>query len=116
LLGIPCRLHGRRPKKWEARIQKLRKKFVLVPIYQEQLGGTPTPRTSGTLQGTGADVRDGIDRIIAPETGKDVTRFYINGSNHIPEIIGTHRAYLKADSPACDLKGVNGEALIRVGV
>ncbi|MGW8255850.1 MAG: DUF523 domain-containing protein [Thermoguttaceae bacterium] len=119
LLGIPCRWHGRRPKKREKLIKRLREKYVLVPICPEQLGGMPTPRTSEMLHGTGVQVLDKGLRIIAPETGKDVTRFHINGAHYtleIAEIIGAKRAYLKGGSPSCDRHGVTGEVLIRGGL
>ena len=79
----------------------------------------PTPRTSETLHGTGAQVLDEGLRIIAPETGEDVTRFHVNGARYaleIAEIIGAKRAYLKAGSPSCDRRGVTGEVLTRGGV
>jgi uncharacterized protein YbbK (DUF523 family) len=119
LLGIPCRWHGRRPKKREKLIRRLRRRYVIVPICPEQLGGMPTPRTGETLHGTGAQVFDEGLRIIAPETGKDVTRFHVDGARYaleIAEIIGTKRAYLKGGSPSCDREGVTGEMLARGGV
>jgi uncharacterized protein YbbK (DUF523 family) len=119
LLGIPCRWHGRRPKKREGLIKRLKQRYVLVPICPEQLGGMPTPRTSETLHGTGAQVLDAGLRIIAPETGEDVTRFHVNGARYaleIAEIIGARRAYLKAGSPSCDRQGVTGEMLARGGI
>jgi len=119
LLGIPCRWHGRRPKKREALIEKLKKKYILVPVCPEQLGGMPTPRTSETLSGTGAELLDKGLRIIAPETGEDVTEFYINGANYtleLAKIVGARRAYLKSGSPACDREGVTGELLSRAGI
>lgn len=119
LLGIPCRWHGRRPKKREKLIRRLKKKYVLVPICPEQLGGMPTPRSGERLYGTGKEVLDGRLRIIAPETGKDVTRFHVNGAKHtleIARIVGTQRAYLKGGSPSCDREGVTGELLKRAGI
>jgi uncharacterized protein YbbK (DUF523 family) len=57
LLGVPCRWHGRRAAMREALIQRLKERYVLVPVCPEQLGGMPTPRTSEMLRGgTGADV------------------------------------------------------------
>jgi hypothetical protein len=38
LLGIPCRWHGRRPKKRKELIKRLGQRYVLVPICPEQLG------------------------------------------------------------------------------
>jgi len=119
LLGIPCRWHGRKPKKREALIGRLKKKYVLIPVCPEQLGGMPTPRTGEKLHGTGADVLDGRSRIIAPETGKDVTQFHINGARYtleIAKIAGARRAYLKGGSPSCDREGVTGELLKRAHI
>ena len=119
LLGIPCRWHGRRPKKREELIKRLGRRYVLVPICPEQLGGMPTPRTSETLHGTGAQVLDNGLRIIAPETGEDVTHFHVNGAQYALEIAVTvcaSRAYLKGGSPSCDRQGVTGEVLTRGGI
>jgi uncharacterized protein YbbK (DUF523 family) len=79
----------------------------------------PTPRTVEKLEGSGAEVLDGQLRIVAPETGQDVTMFYINGAKYtleIANIVGARRCYLKAGSPSCDREGVTGEILKRAGV
>ena len=119
-LGFPCRWHGRPAARRDKLIDDLKKKYVIVPVCPEQLGGMSTPRTSETLCGhTGADVLDGRYRIIAPETGEDVTRFHVNGSRYVLDIaqtIGAARAYLKGGSPTCDKEGVTGELLRRNGV
>ena len=119
LLGIPCRWHGRKPKKRNKLLERLKKKYVLVPVCPEQLGGMPTPRTGEKLHGSGAEVLDGQLRIVAPETGKDVTQFHINGAKYtleIAKIVGVRRAYLKGGSPSCDREGVTGEILKRNGI
>jgi len=119
LLGIPCRWHGYRPKKRQRLIERLSRKYVLVPVCPEQLGGMPTPRTGEKLEGSGAEVLDGKLRIIVLETGQDVTRFHVNGAKYtleIANIVGTRRAYLKAGSPSCDKEGVTGEMLTRAGL
>jgi uncharacterized protein YbbK (DUF523 family) len=116
LLGIPCRWHGRRPKKRTKLLERLKKKYILVPVCPEQLGGMPTPRTGETLKGSGAQVLDGGFRIIAPENGQDVTRFHVKGAKYtleIAKIVGARRAYLKGGSPSCDREGVTGELLKR---
>lgn len=119
-LGVPCRWHGRTPKRREELIRKLKEKYTLVPVCPEQLGGMPTPRTGETLNGgTGADVLDRGLRIIAPETGEDVTHYHVDGAKHtrtIAEIVGAERAYLKGGSPSCDRDGVTGEVLRRAGI
>jgi uncharacterized protein YbbK (DUF523 family) len=119
LLGIPCRWHGHRPEKREKLVERLKRKYVLVPVCPEQLGGMPTPRTGEKLRSSGADVLDGRAQIIAPETGKDVTKFHINGAIYtleIAKIVGVRRAYLKGGSPSCDKEGVTGELLKRNGI
>lgn len=120
LLGVPCRWHGRRAEKRVKLIDSLKKKYVLVPVCPEQLGGMPTPRTRETLAGaTGAEILDKGIRIIAPETGEDVTDFHVNGARYtleLAEIVGAQRAYLKSGSPSCDREGVTGELLQRPGV
>jgi len=119
-LGIPCRWHGRRAKRRDKLIEQLQKKYVLVPVCPEQLGGMPTPRTSETLQGgTGAQVLDEGWRIYAPETGEDMTDYHIHGANitlEIARIVGASRAYLKGGSPSCDKDGITGEVLQRGGI
>lgn len=121
LLGIPCRYHGQRAKKRDELIERLKEKYVLVPICPEQLGGMSTPRTSEYLPHgkTGADVLDAGVKIIAPETGDDVTNYHVRGGEYtleIAQIIGANRAYLKSGSPSCDKEGVAGEILTRGGV
>ncbi len=102
LLGIPCRWHGRRAKKRERLIAMLKRKYVLVPICPEQLGGMPTPRTGEMLHGTGAQVLDDGLRIIAPETGADVTDFHIRGAQcslEIAQIVGAPALISKVAAP-----------------
>jgi uncharacterized protein YbbK (DUF523 family) len=51
-------------------LERLGKKYVLVPVCPEQLGGMPTPRSGEYLHGgTGADVLDGSLRIVDSATG-----------------------------------------------
>ncbi len=120
-LGIPCRYHGRRAKRRDELLKKLKEQYVLVPICPEQLGGMSTPRTSEMLPpgGTGVDVLDNGLRLIAPETGEDVTDFHVRGGEYsleIAQIVGAKRAYLKGGSPSCDKDGIVGEILHRGGI
>ena len=119
-LGIPCRWHGRRAARRDDLLERLKEKYVVVPVCPEQLGGMPTPRTSEALRGwTGAEVLDDGARIIAPETRQDVTQQYINGAEYtreIAQIVGARTAYLKGGSPSCDVQGVTGEVLRRAGI
>lgn len=119
-LGVPCRWHGRRAARRNDLLERLKQKYVLVPVCPEQLGGMPTPRTSEALRGwTGAEVLDDGARIIAPENRQDVTQHYLNGAQYtleIAEIVGARIAYLKGGSPSCDVQGVTGEVLKRAGI
>jgi len=119
-LGVPCRWHGRRAKRRDALLERLKKRCVLVPVCPEQLGGMPTPRSDEYLRGeTGADVLDGRLHIVDPATGEDLTDFHVNGSRYtleIAEIVGARRAYLKGGSPCCDREGATGELLRRAGI
>ncbi len=119
-LGVPCRWHGRCAKRRDGLLDKLKEKYVLVPVCPEQLGGMPTPRTSETLRGgTGAQVLDEGWRLFAPETNEDVTDFHVKGSHVALEIarqVGAERAYLKGGSPSCDKDGITGEVLRRGGI
>jgi len=79
----------------------------------------PTPRTGERLEGTGAQVLDEGLRLIAPETGQDVTQFHVDGARYtleIAQIVGAARAYLKGGSPSCDKDAVTGEVLRRAGI
>ncbi|MCD8141623.1 MAG: DUF523 domain-containing protein [Planctomycetaceae bacterium] len=119
-LGVPCRWHGRRAKRRDTLLAKLKEKYTIVPVCPEQLGGMPTPRTSETLRGgTGAQVLDEGWKLLAPETGEDVTEFHVRGSSitlDIAQEVGAKRAYLKGGSPSCDKDGVTGEVLRRGGI
>ena len=119
LLGIPCRWHARRAKRRDELIEQLKKRYVLVPICPEQLGGMSTPRGGEYLQGTGAQVLDEGLRFISPTTGEDLTEPHLNGAKYtleIAEIVGARRAYLKSGSPSCDRDGITGEVLKRAGI
>ena len=119
-LGFPSRWHGRPAKRRSELLEKLKEKYTLVPVCPEQLGGMSTPRTSETLCGhTGAEVLDGHYRIVALETGEDVTEYHVNGSHYVLDIartVGAVKAYLKGGSPTCDKDGVTGELLRRNGI
>lgn len=119
-LGVPCRWHGRRAKRRDGLLAKLKEKYVIIPVCPEQLGGMPTPRTGETLRGgTGAQVLDEGWKLLAPGTNEDVTEFHVKGSYITLEIaqqVGARRAYLKGGSPSCDKDGVTGEVLRRGGI
>ena len=112
----------------------LSKKYSLIPVCPEQLGGCPTPRPAVEIDGSaGADVLEGRGRVLT-ENGSDETSKLIKGAEEtlkIAKILGVKRAVLKSKSPSCGYKeiyngsfsdtlkegnGVTAELLIRNGI
>ena len=92
LLGDPCRYDGAsRPC---PEVEKLRERFVLVPICPECDGGLPVPRTPAEICG---------DRVLT-EDGRDVTASYRRGAAAAlakAKETGAKIALLKSRSPSC---------------
>ena len=92
LLGVPCRYDGK--SKPAAKIDALRKKYELIPVCPEQLGGLPTPRTPSERHG---------DRVVMAD-GTDVTAQYQKGARAALDLClreGCVAAVLKERSPSC---------------
>ena len=92
LLGVCCRYDGE--SKPDAKVIKLREKYVLIPICPEVDGGLPTPRTPSERVG---------DKVIMKD-GKDVTANYRKGAEEaflLCELLGIKKALLKEKSPSC---------------
>lgn len=92
LLGIACRYDGE--SKLYKDIEKLREKYILVPICPEIYGGLATPRPPAEIQG---------DRVINVH-GVDLTKNYKLGAQTSLEICKLNnisKAVLKAKSPSC---------------
>ena len=92
LLGIPCRYDGK--SKPAAKIDALRKKYELIPVCPEQLGGLPTPRTPSERIG---------GRVVMAD-GTDVTAQYQKGARVALDLClreGCVTAVLKERSPSC---------------
>ena len=98
LLGEPCRYDGR--SKPDQRVMELEKRYCLVPVCPEVLGGLPTPRPPAEIQPDG--------RVVNRE-GKDVTREYEEGAHRALELAvqeGCRIAVLKENSPSCGCKEI----------
>ena len=92
LLGIPCRYDGKSEP--AAKIDALSKKYELIPVCPEQLGGLPTPRTPSERHG---------DRVVMAD-GTDVTAQYQKGARAALEVYlreSCVAAVLKERSPSC---------------
>lgn len=95
LLGENCKYNGK--NNLNAKVLELKKKFSIIPICPEVMGGLPTPRVPSEIQG---------DKVINKE-GKDVTKEYNRGALLALELAKKHNckiAILKEKSPSCGSK------------
>jgi uncharacterized protein YbbK (DUF523 family) len=104
LLGVACNHEGRGSPR--AVVDELARRYRLVPVCPEVLGGLPTPRSAAELTGgDGADVMAGAAgaRVVNAD-GRDVTAAYCRGAEAavtLARAVGATRAVLKARSPSC---------------
>lgn len=92
LLGENCRYDGKAGKRID--IESLKKKYNLIPVCPEVLGGLPTPRTPSERV---------CERVVMKD-GRDVTDNFMKGAREalkICEAFGCKRAILKERSPSC---------------
>lgn len=92
LLGVRCRYDG--ASKAYPGIEELARRYTLIPVCPEQLGGLSTPRPPSERQG---------DRVVA-NTGADVTMQYRRGAEEalrLCRLFGCEAAVLKERSPSC---------------
>ena len=93
LLGEPCRYDGKSKPCEE--VEKLRGKYLFLPVCPECAGGLPTPRPPAELQADG--------RVVNRE-GSDVTEAYHRGAESVLALArreGCTLALLKEKSPSC---------------
>lgn len=94
LLGEPCRYDGKSLPMSGDVIERLKEKYILVPVCPEQAGGLPTPRIPAERQGEKVVRRDGVD----------VTAEYRKGAEVALSLCRKHNisiALMKAKSPSC---------------
>ena len=94
LLGEPCRYDGKSLPMSGAVIERLKEKYILVPVCPEQEGGLPTPRIPAERKGEKVVRRDGVD----------VTAEYARGAETALSLCRKHNisiALMKAKSPSC---------------
>jgi len=92
LLGVKCRYDGGSKK--NLKVVRLSKKYTLVPVCPEQLGGLPTPRKSAQIKGS---------RVLT-KSGNDVTKNFAIGAREtlkIAKLFGIKEAIFKQKSPSC---------------
>lgn len=92
LLGCPCRYDG--ASKEYPLAKELARRYELVPVCPEQLGGLPTPRPPAERRGDLVVTRDGTD----------VTARYRRGAEEtlrLCRLLRCEAAVLKERSPSC---------------
>ena len=92
LLGENCKYNG--GNNFTPEVEALRKRYELVPVCPEQLGGLPTPRTPAERVG---------DRVVNRE-GADVTDAFRQGAEKTLELArasGITKAVFQVRSPSC---------------
>lgn len=102
LLGVACNHEGGGSPR--AVVDELARRYRLVPVCPEVLGGLPTPRSAAELTGgDGSSVLAGEATVVNVEGG-DVTAAYLRGAEaavSMARSTGATRAVLKARSPSC---------------
>ncbi len=94
LLGVGCRYDATEKPLPKETIEELKKKFTLIPVCPEQLGGLSTPRNPSERVG---------EKVISI-TGEDVTFQYEKGGREalkIAQELDCNIAILKEKSPSC---------------
>lgn len=131
LLGRECRYDGSQNRDQALERELASEGCEAVPFCPEEHGGLGTPRPPAWIEARGAEaVIDGEDRVVT-ESGKDVTKAFLNGARGALEACRLHGiriAYLKERSPSCgvcrthvggavvDGPGVTAALLAREGI
>ena len=92
LLGVPCRYDGTGAA--DERVLALARKYHLIPVCPEQLGGLATPRPPAERHDTRVLTRD----------ERDMTAAFLRGAEEtarLAKLFSCRIAVLKANSPSC---------------
>ena len=99
LLGENCKYNGGSNALPAELLERLRQRYVLVPVCPERLGGLPTPRVPSERRG---------ERVVSRD-GKDVTEAFRRGAElalATAKDRGCRKALLKERSPSCGCAGI----------
>lgn len=91
-MGVHCRYDG--GGRMLAELPELRKRYEIIPVCGEVMGGLPTPRIPAERNGNAVFNRN----------GEDVTEPFRRGAEEVlrlAECFGAKRALLKERSPSC---------------
>ena len=92
LLGVNCKYNGK--NNYNPLIEELKKKYELVPICPEVMGGLSIPRDPSEIKGD----------LVISNKGNDVTSNYLSGAYQALQLVGISnikKAVLKDGSPSC---------------
>jgi uncharacterized protein YbbK (DUF523 family) len=110
LVGICCRYNGKisNSKLSAENINLIKKKYNIITVCPEQLGGLPTPRECSELVGgDGKDLIAGKNVKVISYSGKDVTDIFIKGALEtlkIANIVNAKVMVAQMKSPSCSCK------------
>ena len=106
-LGILCQYRSRSFRR--KIVDCYMKKYFLIPICPEQLGGLPTPRVACHLE----------ENQVIGKDGKNYTAHYQKGAElalKIAKMYNVKKAYLKKGSPSCGVDGITRKLFEKEGI
>ena len=92
ILGTNCKYNGK--NNYNPLVEKLKERYILIPICPEEMGGLSTPRNPSEILN---------DKVISSK-GDDVTNNFFDGANKALDIAkkeNISKALLKEGSPSC---------------
>ena len=92
ILGTNCKYNGK--NNYNPLVEKLKERYILIPICPEEMGGLSTPRNPSEILN---------DKVISSK-GDDVTNNFFDGANKALDIVKKEKiskALLKEGSPSC---------------
>ncbi len=92
LLGTNCKYNGK--NNYSELVEELKKKYELIPVCPEVMGGLSIPRLPSEING---------DKVISKD-GTDVTFNFLSGAYQVQQLVGIYninKALLKDGSPSC---------------
>lgn len=105
LLGVSCRYDGRSMPLPDRVILELKRKYHLIPVCPEIMGGLPTPRAP-------AEILPEQKKVLRKD-GTDITEAYRRGAEEtlrLAQLFGCKLAVLKERSPPAGKTGFTTEA------
>jgi len=117
LLGLKTRYDGK--DAFDSRVRKIEKRYILIPVCPELLGGLPIPREPLTIKR-----KDGYgfweENIpVVLKTGKDMSHNFKEGALRtvdFAKILNIRRILLKDGSPSCGVFMTNSSFKKRRGI